>query len=534
MAYSRAISLARMALELALAAWLAMAVWWLWPRLGLPRLGREECWFAWGWLLVLGVPAALRGLGVVRDEDTPDGQQQTLTASACAWGSFVLGGLFLLLLLAGRGLGNYKLWLGLVYLVGVTLSLTGLSLWMRDRLLNMPGGVPRAALAGAGVSALAGLLMLPWVRPDLVAVWPPQPLPLWPPVAAALMWGGVAAAVLLLLAQGGSARMAWIGYLALGLGMGPALAVTWLPLPLLLAVFLTLAVLAAYRRWRRGPEAATTESAQPLPAYWVLRALMLLWWGAGGAVTLALAWWQPGAGGIFGQADWLRALVMGGFLVGAVGLLAEYSLPLVGGGQAMMGAGPERKVLGMLLTVVALLAALAPLLALTPPARAVGESPELGRARAQLLNERLVLGPDNPEVVLKVPAWLYGLRRVYVVSLLNSAEAVEQGQPVAQLVAVDDQDLPHIYLLRAGIDTAAWDLTRRAVAAQARHEAAPVARSWVVYTPAGEAFTAQEYFTGLYLGGEVNQLATVRLRYIYENQPGAEPVTLDLQRVFVQ
>jgi hypothetical protein len=55
----------------------------------------------------------------------------------------------------------------------------------------------------------------------------------------------------------------------------------------------------------------------------------------------------------------------------------------------------------------------------------------------------------------------------------------------------------------------------------------------VVYAPTGEAFEAHDYFTGLFLGSEINRIKSVTIRYLYRNPPGRPPVTLDLKRVFL-
>ena len=83
------------------------------------------------------------------------------------------------------------------------------------------------------------------------------------------------------------------------------------------------------------------------------------------------------------------------------------------------------------------------------------------------------------------------------------------------------------------MDTAEWALAKRDVALSARHSPAMAAESWLVYNPTGEAFTAQSYVTGLFLGSPVQRLVGVTLRYIYQNPPGRPPVTLEVRRVAV-
>jgi hypothetical protein len=520
-------------LETALALVVAGSVWWLWSRLPLPRLGREEVWFSLGWLLALGLGAAWRALW---PQPQGDEAHHLLRAGTCSSGALVLGVLFVALLAGAGDLGNYKLWLGVVYLGGVTLSLASLTLRLRSQISSRPRREALSALAGAAISFMACLLVLPWVRPDLVAVWPPPAGELWRPLAAAALWGGIAGSTLLVARLlGRDRRLALMVYLAVGLGPGPALAVSWLPLPALALACAIMAGLAALRliTVRGGePEGESGQAARPLSFYWLLRALMLIWWGVGAAVTLAAAWWYPRVGAMFLEADWLRAVAMGAFLVGCVGLLAEYALPLLGRNESL-GLGRDRKVVGVFCSSLALLAALSPFLLMQPPANAALPPYFAEGARAVLLEREVVLGPDNPEVELRPPTWLTGLSRVFVISFLNNAASVEQGRPVVQLIATDEQDLPHIYQLRAGIDTAEWALDQREQSLEARHRPARLASTWIVYTASGEAFRAHSYLTGLYLGRRVERLTSVRLRYLYKNPPGAKPVRMVLRRVFL-
>ncbi|MFZ5586583.1 MAG: hypothetical protein ACOZHQ_11685, partial [Thermodesulfobacteriota bacterium] len=350
--------------------------------------------------------------------------------------------------------------------------------------------------------------------------------------AAALLWGLAAgAAFLVVRLWGGGRRTARLVFLALGLGPGPALAVSWAPLTHLALAPLALGLMALPRLLRPRPPAAGPEPDH-LTLYWLLRALMLLWWGLGGALTLALAWWRPEVLAVFKQSTWLRAAGLGAFLITCLGLLVEYSLPLLGR-QEWSEPRPDRRGLGVLLSVAALLAALGPLALLPRP-----ETPDEGRAmlamsRAELLNAPQHLSPANPEITLKSPSWLNNVSRVMLVSLLTNGAQVRQYEAVAQLVALDDQGIPHVYNLRAGVDTAEWALAKRDVALAARHSPATAADSWLVYDPTGEAFTARSYLSGLFLGSPVQSLVSVTLRYIYQNPEGRPPVTLEVRRLAV-
>lgn len=519
-------------LETALALVVGLAVYALWPLTGLNRLGREEIWFGLAWFLLLALPVLGQepgsGPGGAGLEDEPSVRPQT-----CQRAALLAGGLFVGLLLSGRELGNYKLWLGAVYLGAITLRLAGLGLALRQLLPPQPRRDPRLALCIALLTGLAGVLMIPWLRPDLAAAWPP-PLPAsLRPLASAVLWGGIVGMLYFVLRLWGmGARAAWFAFLALGLGPGPALAVGWFRLlPLALALLL-LWGLALIRLLRPRAEAETPPGSEPLPLYWMLRALLLLWWGVGAVLALALAWWQPRAASLFSESIWLRGIGLGAFLVACAGLLVEYSLPLLGRPELSVQQG-QGKAQGVILSALALLAALSPLLLARPPA-ALSESPHLPAAsRADLLTQPRVLDPEHPEMEIKVPSWLTGVTRVFVVSILAHGLEVDQGEAVAQLVATDDQDIPHIFSLRAGVDTAEWALNKREVATHARHSPARVAQAWQIFEPTGEAFQAHSYYSGLYLGSEVHRIKSVTLRYLYQNPPGRHPVTLEVRRVFL-
>ncbi|MCB2226933.1 MAG: hypothetical protein KQH53_09660 [Desulfarculaceae bacterium] len=521
-------------LESALAVVIALSVWWLWSRLALPSMGQEKIWFSLGWLVALGLGAAWRALW---PQPKGDEAHHLLRAGTCSYGALLLAVVFVALLVGAESLGNYKLWLGVVYLGGVTLSLASLTLRLRSRLAAKPRQEAFSALAGAAIAFMACLLILPWVRPDLTALWPPPAGEMWQPLAAAALWGGVAGSSLLVVRLlGGGRRLSWMVYLAVGLGPGPALAVSWLPLiPLGLGCAIMAGLAALRLIMMRGTTPGVTGEggpAQPLSFYWLLRSLMLIWWGVGAAVTLAAAWWYPRVGAMFLEADWLRAVAMGAFVVTCVGLLGEYALPLLGRSEGVP-LGPERKVVGIFCSVLAFLAAMSPFLLMQPPAGAALPPYFAEGARAVLLEPETVLGPDKREVELKPPTWLTGLSRVFVISYLSNGAKVKQGETIAQLIATDEQDLPHVYQLRAGIDTAEWALDQRELSLEARHRPARLASTWLIYTATGESFRAHSYLTGLYLGRRVERLTSVRLRYLYKNPPGEPPVKLVLRRVFL-
>ncbi|CAO0824040.1 DUF4153 domain-containing protein [Desulfarculales bacterium] len=524
----------RVMLQTALAIMVGGAVYTLWPLTGLIRLGREEAWFGLSWALLLALPSLAAASGL-DGQARPQGGEPSFGPHACAQVARLAGGLFVALLVAGRELGNYKLWLGVVYLGAISLRLAGLSLELRLALPPQPRRDWHLALAIAGLTALAGLLIIPWVRPDLAAFWPP-PLPgVLCPLAASLLWGGVVGALFLGLRLWGlSSRAAWLIFLALGLGPGPALAVSWFGVLPLALVLLALVSLSLLRLLRLGPApSADLPAAEPLPLYWLVRALLLLWWGVGVAFTLALAWWQPRAGALFSESIWLRGVGLGAFLVACAGLLAEYSLPLLGRSELTVLQDRQGKAQGVILSSLAILAALSPLLLARPPIADTEPPPMPRESRVELLPQPRILDPDHSEMELKVPIWLSGISRVFVVSLLANGGELTQGEAVAQLVATDDQDIPHIFSLRAGVDTAEWALEKREVATGIRHAQARPAQSWQVFESTGEAFQAHTYYTGLFLGSEVHRLKGVTLRYLYQNPPGRHPVTLEVRRVFL-
>ncbi len=515
--------------ETALAAVIAGGICWLWPRTGLQRLGEEQWWFSAGWLVALAGPSLLRPLGAY-----PRGRSDmdTFSPELCARGSFILGACFVAVIAWGSHIFNYKLWAGGIYLTGVTLRLAGVSIGLRTLLINKPQRPWLIGLGGGVLAWLACVLAVPWVRPDLTTAWPPQvDMALLAVLANSLAWGVVCGSSLIIVqAVYRNRRNAWIVFLAMALGVMPSLAVTWFtPLGCCIAALaaFVLALLANWRikagRDRRGP--VVQEQAA---VYWLLRALMLLWWGAGLAISLEVAWWQPNVEQLFSEAGWLRLLGFGAFLVTCLSLLAEYSLPLIGG-ENVARLPRRHRPLDIGLTIIAVAASLIPLglkYVQAPPAAAY--SPP---SRVAILEKPLTLGPDNPEVVLTAPAWVTGLSRIHAISHLNEAADLTQGEPVAQLIATDAQGVPYVFLLRAGVDTAEEEFDRRAVNSRIAHSKARVAGSRTVCAPTGEAYEAHDYYTGLFLGRRVGSLVDVTLRYVYKNQAGKEPVLMTIQKI---
>ncbi len=393
-------------------------------------------------------------------------------ARACATAAFALGGLFLCLLACGPAIGNHKLWLGATYLLGILAATSGPALVLRERLAEASPPAWRLLALAAGLASLAALLHLPWVEPELSLGGLPGPEELGNALAAGLGWGLLAAAVLgVLLGAGMAPRLAWLAYLAFCLGPGPALAIACLPLwlPWLVAALLaglTLALRALRPPRPAAPAAGAGESS--LTFYWLLRALLLLWWGTGVVVALVAPWWQPHLDQLFTQSAWPRALTLGAFLMICVGVLAEYSLPLLGR-QGLMGVGRERKLLGITLSALALIFALLPLFLSQVHYQEASPREFLERARADLLAAPIDLDAQNQRLDLATHHWLEGVSHLLVISHLREGSQVQRGEAVAQIVAEDELGLPHIFNLRAGVDTADRDLARRDLASQAGH-----------------------------------------------------------------
>ena len=290
---------------------------------------------------------------------------------------------------------------------GVGLRLAGLALLLRAVLLARQTVTPQAALGAATVAALGGLLILPWVGIDLMTSWPPPWEALLERVLAALLWGGISGALLMLLPLlGMQLRAAWLAFLAVAMGPGPVLAVSWFPLiPMAVALVALLALIVF--RLGRTPRPEPAPSSKALPLYWLVRAMMLVWWGIGAVLAISAAWWSPHFVLYLEDSLWLRAIALGALLVICLALLLEYSLPLMGRSGALE-AGERYKVLGVMVSALAVLCVLTPLL-LAPVIKvhsAWGEMRE--RARTKLLEEPIVLGPGTPEIELEGPAWLLG------------------------------------------------------------------------------------------------------------------------------
>ena len=526
-------SLQLWSLETGLSILTAWAVYWLWPRLNVSRLGSEEVWFALGWLVILAGPSFLRLSPEREKENEPEiSLTETFEARACELGAFCMALAFVLLLVAGPSIGNYKLWLGGAYLAGITLRLGGMALKLRERMLRNPAQMWQNSLAAAALAALTSLVFIPWVRPDISAQWPPPAHAALLALLRALLWGGISGAVFAAFYRLGSLRPAWLAFLAAALGPGPALALAWFtPWPMALALVILAALNLAARLYRRRRPRQVSES-KPLSLYWLLRAVVVLWWGAGAAVSLACAWWNPNPGLIFTESSWLRALALGAGLVVCLGILAEYSLPLLGRSERA-GAGDKTKLMGVLFSSLALLASLTPLVITKPPGYPAPPAAYMKRARTELVTQPITLDASHPEVEFKPPIWLKGLSHVFLVGYLTNAAGVKQGNPVGQLVAVDDLDLPHIFNLRAGLDTADRDLARRAVAVKAAHHLARVDKRWITFTSSGEAYPANSYYTGLFLGRHVDSLSRLRLKLVAQNPVSPIPYKFTITRIFL-
>lgn len=510
----------------ALAGAAALVVLWRWA--SPPSLPGDPWWYAAAWLTLLaGPPTAM-----LFSRPWPAGDSHlTFTHRGFTTATWAAHGAFLLLLAFETFLGNYKLWLGMVYLGGVSFRLAGLAQVLEAGLRHDGPAGWRTAWLAAALSASNGLLLLPWLRPELGADAPWLELGRY--LLAAGMWGVGSGALLFAGSRlsGLTKRGLWLFFLALGLGPPPVLAVCWLPLSftaLWVAACLVAMLLAA--RWRKP--GAPAQAPGPMPLYWLVRALMILWWGLGLALALAFAWWRPDAGRLVEEGVWLRAVMVGAFLVACLGLLAEYSLPLLRKADAEPLLKPN-KVLGVLASALALATALLPLLLMRPETSPEAPLYILDQARAELLTKPVVLGPKRQRLEMTLPGWLSEVSRVVVVSYMEGGASLPEGQPVLQLTAVDQMDLPHFYALRAGVDTAERDLSRRGLAARARHAPARVASKVTRFTPRGEAYDSRHYFTGIYLGQSVERIKTVTLRYIQENTETGPTPTVTILRVFV-
>lgn len=492
-------------LETAMALVITQAMLIAWPTQGKAVWpGPDAIWFALGWLVLLALPATWR---LFLKKEPKAKIPQTMNPEVCGQAAFFMAFAFVILLLAGQKLGNFKLWLGIVYLLAIILRLAGVSLRLRAYILTHPEKEIAPALVVAAISALAAILLIPWVRPDLAAVWPPVTRELAILLGKALLWGGISGAAFLnWRLYVGRERTAWLLYLAIGLGPGPTLAVTWFyPAPMAIAL-LILGATAFFRYISPKRTPMTRRSPKPVSLYWLLRSMTLLWWGLGACLALASAWWQPHMESLFSQAVWVRALLLGGFLVICLGVLAEYSLPLFGRPGTMTGSDKERKVLGVVLSALALLGSL-PMLLFTPPWQDPVKPKEYEKqAIFDLIEEPITLDAQNTSLDLTPPLSLGGFTHVYVVSRMENAPQVPQGTTVARLTVNYDLDPRRTFNLRAGIDTAEGDLAKRDIAVNAKHRPARVADSRIIFSKAGEAYASQSFVTGLFLGQRVNRI----------------------------
>lgn len=518
------------ALETGMSLVIAVTILIAWPNpKAMGPIQPDAIWFGLGWLLLLALPSIWR---LFLKKEPKARIPQTMNPEACGQAAFFMALVFVILLLASQNLGNFKLWLGIVYLLAIILRLAGTSLRLRAYILSNPEKEITPTLAAAAISALAAILLIPWVRPDLSTVWPPESQELAVLLGKALLWGGISGAAFInWRLYVGRERTAWLLYLAIGLGPGPTLAVTWFsPAPMTIALVILVAL--AFFRYI-GPHRASVpkDSTKPVSLYWLLRSMTLVWWGLGGCLALASAWWQPHMDTLFSQAVWVRALLLGGFLVTCLGVLAEYSLPLFGRSGAMTGSDRERKVLGVVLSALALLSSL-PLLLFTPPWQDPVTPKEYeNQAIFDLIEKPVTLDASNTSLDLTPPLSLGGFTHVYVVSRLENASQVPQGTTVARLTVDYDLDPRRTFNLRAGIDTAEGDLAKRDIAVRVKHHPPRIAESQVVFSRAGEAYVSQTFVTGLFLGHRVNRIYSLLIS-LSALEDGNKNLKLHISRIF--
>ena len=428
---------------------------------------------------------------------------------------------FVLACLAAGLPGNYLLWLKTIYLLALSTRFIAIA-----HSLAVPGRFYFIKIFWLSFWAIGALMLI---------VWPPPyvDLSVLPWILCLLFLWGAACALLVRLLKNPATH--GLTLYIINLGPLPALTLAWADIGcwvlLGLMAFLFLLTMTQSKPVANGEQLHPAGEKRGVLWFplWLFRSSLLLWWLSGCGLMLSLAWWLPGHNHYLDSNAWLKAFSLGLFVLICLGLLVEYSLPLLGRPEPS-GRWRRDKSWGPVLSACALLAALTPVLLLP-----INNEPlPYYSNQVALLESPLVLSTENREVHIEAPPWLDNMKRIYITSRLLNAQHMLQAQPVAMLAVMGEVGLPSIYYLRVGIDTADQSLGQSRMLALARHTPAPYADFVLAYSPDGQAYHQQNYATGFFMQEQISNLKGLDLFYLPEPDPQAENSLLIIEQIFVE
>jgi hypothetical protein len=464
----------------------------VWPE------GNSYTWYfiapAWGWLL-LG-PCLLKPGNETRPAIISMRHLRYLT---------LLMALFFILVACFHSfLGNYVLWAKVIYFTAFT------SRFMAAAHLSPKAPGYLLSVAWLSVWAIIVYTVMIW-NPDYIE------LAVLPWLAGTIVLWVVACVFFIQSSNNPDAHTLYL-YLVF-LGPLPSLALAWTEAACWILAFIFVILLCFFKLGHKidPPELAGKESVLlengkgelwfPL---WLFRSALILWWCLGCGLMLSLSWWVPRHEHYFQENAWIKAFGLGLFLLICLGLLLEYSLPLLGRPEPK-GRWRRDKSWGPALSACAALLALTP--ALWLPSAIKPDNAYLQRADIVVLDKPAILNRDNDEINIPVPESDRQIKRVYIISRLQDGSQIVQTQAVAMLAIIMRTGLPNFHYLRAGIDTAEQDLSQIRVKTQARHQAPALAGYQPSFSADGQAYQRQNYLTGFFLNTP-GSISSINLHYM--------------------
>jgi hypothetical protein len=401
-------------------------------------------------------------------------------------------------------LGNYLLWMKMIYLIAFT---------------GRFAVAARLARENPHYSFLICWLVLWAMLAQAVMLWNPayMTIYIWAWLAAMLALWTAACGLLINLLRNQAIHAICLCLICLG--PLPPLALAWTDAAFWILLFIVFLLLfcklqrsrVVYQEENKLDSARNKGEGLWFPL-WLFRSAFLLWWCLGCGLILSLAWWVPESEHYLRENAWVKALCLSMFVLICLGLLLEYLLPLLGRPEPT-GRWRRDKSWGPALSASALLLALIPMLWL--PVTEKWNNNYLQRVRLAITDEPFILSQDHSEMMIPLPEEIDNIKRIYIVSRIQNGVQVVQTQALAMIALVMDAGLPDFLYLRAGIDTADQDLGRSRIKSQARHQTAPLADYYPAFSADGQAYHQQNYFTGFFLqNAPGNKNVAINLKYM--------------------